>query len=239
MVEDLQRLLVGLRFIDGIEKVEHVPYPAGDEVWVRFNNHLDMNKLGGIAKRHDARVVKFGRLPSKLPRPLAEILWDGIEYVISKNISGWAEFTASLGFEPDGIAKIAADAHGPYQLFIATQEEGVQILYEYLGLKYVAPSARAKPVTPPKPPTAVVAKSASPGPTRVAPVTPSVPVPSPTPKPTQAVSTPPVQAPIVTGQTIPKGQYRPHAWGQQVTSSEPKPPPPKPKDEKSSENQAS
>ena len=172
MVGDFQRRLVELRFLDGIEKVEHVPYPDRDEFWVRFNRRLDMKKIEEIAKKHDATVVKFGGLPSKLPRPLAEILWDGVSHVIAKKISAWTKFTASLGFEPDGIAKIAADAHGPYQIFIATQEEGVQILYEYVGLKYVAPAPPPKPAA--KPPVPVAAKPVSPAPRPIAQATPPV-----------------------------------------------------------------
>jgi hypothetical protein len=161
MVDDFQRRLVELRFVDGVEKVEHVPYLNGDEFWVRFNRRLDTKKIEEIAKKHGATVVKFGGLPSKLPRPLAELLWDGVGQVIVKKIGGWTKFTASLGFEPDGIAKIASDAHGPYQIFIATQEEGVQILYEYLGLKYIPPALPPRPAAPAKPP---VVKPAIPAP---------------------------------------------------------------------------
>jgi len=189
MVGDFQRRVSELRFVDGIEKVEHIAYPSGEEFWVRFNRRLDMKRLDEIAKKHGATVVKFGGLPSKLPRPLAEILWDGVSQVIVKNISGWEKLTASLGFEPAGIAKIAADAHGPYQIFIATQEEGVQILYEYLGLKYTAPEPPPKPAAPAKPPVPAAAKPVLPAPApRPAPTTPpavkpTVPVPATPPKP--------------------------------------------------------
>jgi hypothetical protein len=186
MVDEFQRRVTELRFVDGIEKVEHVPYPNGDEFWVRFNRRLDIRQIEEIAKKHGASLVKFGGLPSKLPRPLAEILWDGVSYVIVKKISGWTKFAASLGFEPDGIAKIAADAHGPYQIFIGTQEESVQILYEYLGLKYVPPAPPPKPAAPAKPPVAAAGKPVLAAPRSTAPTTP--------PKPTLAVpatATPP------------------------------------------------
>jgi hypothetical protein len=229
MVEDFQRRVTELRFVEGIEKVEHVDYATGDEFWVRFNRPLDLKELRDIAGKHGAALVKFGGLPSKLPRPLAEILWDGVGHVITKKIGGWSKFTASLGFEPDGIAKIATDAHGPYQIFIATQEEGVQILYEYLGVEYVAP---AKPVAPPpKAPTVAVAKTTPPAP-KPPPATPA-PVAS---KP-QSSTQPAQTAPASTPQPIPasepappKGQYRPHAWGQALTTSETKSA--SPKDEK-------
>jgi hypothetical protein len=147
VVGDLERRLVELRFIDGIQKVEHVPYQSGDQFWVRFDKPLDFAKLEQIVKKHNCTMVRFANIPSRLPRALAEMVWDGVSHVITRNISGWEKFKSSLGFEPDGIAKIASDLHGPYEIFMATDEEGVQILYELLGLKYVAPP----PPSPPKP----------------------------------------------------------------------------------------
>jgi hypothetical protein len=94
-------------------------------------------------------MVTFAKIPSKLPRKLSELIWDGVSLVVAKNISGWMKFKASLGFEPEGIAKIATDLHGPYQIFMTTDEAGVEVLYEYLGVKYAPPP----PPTPPKPTT--------------------------------------------------------------------------------------
>lgn len=168
MVADLGRRLVELRFIEGIEKVEHVPYPTGDEFWVRLNRPLDFAHLSDLVEKHGYLMVKFAKLPSKLPRGLSEMLWNGVTHVIAKKMSGWSKFASSLGLEPEGIAKIAHDLDGQYQIFIATTEEGIELLYEYLGLKYVAP-APPPPVTPAKPalpaagkPAAVIAKPATP-----------------------------------------------------------------------------
>jgi hypothetical protein len=152
VVSDLERRLVELRFLDGVEKVEHVPYPTGDQLWVRFNKPLDLHKLEEVARKHNCATVTFANVPSRLPKRLAEVLWDGVTHVITKKISRWSKFKASLGFEPEGIAKVAIDLYGPYQIFITTGEEGVQVLYEYLGLKHVPSSpptpAAPKPVVP-------------------------------------------------------------------------------------------
>jgi hypothetical protein len=157
---DLERRLVELRFIEGIEKVEHVPYPTGDQFWVRFNRPLDFGKLEDLVKKHGYLMARFANLPSKLPRGLSEMLWNGVTHVIAKNMSEWSKFTSSLGFEPEGIAKIADDLHGQYQIFIATTEEGIQLLYEYLGLKYIPP-APPPPVAAAKPPVPTAAKPVS------------------------------------------------------------------------------
>ena len=157
MIADLQRRIVELRFVAGIEKAEHVPFPTGDQFWVRFDHSMDLGKLEDIVTKHGCFIVKFAGLPSKLPRGLSEMLWDGVTHVITRRVSGWVKFTASLGSEPDGIAKIVTDMHGPYEIFMATEEEGIKILYEYLGLQY-SPPEPPKPVTPIKPPVLTTAK---------------------------------------------------------------------------------
>lgn len=207
MVGDLERRVVELRFLDGVEKVEHVPYQTGDQFWVRFNKPLDLKRLHEVLKGHGYSMVSFAGIPSKLPRKLAEVLWDGVSLVIVKNVTGWAKFKASLGFEPEGIAKIATDLHGPYEIFMTTDEAGVQVLYEYLGVKYVPP---APPPQPPKP--ATPAK----------PVAPTVARPSPPPnvqRPAAPVSTPPT----ATGPSSPSQpeQAKPVAQQQLVAAATP------------------
>jgi hypothetical protein len=168
MFAELEHRVAELRSIDGIEKVEHVQFSTGDQFWVRFNRPLDMQKLEDIVKKHGYQLIRFGGLPSKLPRKLSEVMWDGVTHVIVRNTSGWMKFTSSLGLEPDGIGKIVLDLHGPYQIFIAVNEDCVQILYDYLGVKYVPPAPSTKLVPPAqpanaaaKPPVAAVSKPAS------------------------------------------------------------------------------
>ena len=180
MFTELEHRVSELRFIDGIEKVEHVRFSTGEQFWVRFNRPIDMQKLQDIIRKRGCQLIKFGGLPSKLPRKLSEVLWNGVTHVIVRNISGWEKFTSSLGFEPDGIGKIVLDLHGPYQIFIAMNEDGVQVLYDYLGVRYVPPAPPTKPVAPAVKPAAApkpavpqqpgasaptTAKSASPSPT--------------------------------------------------------------------------
>lgn len=199
MIAELERRINELRFIDGIEKVEHVPYQSGDQFWVRINRPFDLGKLGEIVKKHGYSIVPFAGLPSKLPRGLAELLWDGVTHVITKGITGWSEFTSKVGFEPDGIAKLAIDLHGPHRIFIATNEEGIQLLYEYLGVKYVPPAppppkpaAPAKPVAPAaaKPAQPATPKSVPPAPSPVATVQPAQPKVAPQPTTAQTSTAP-------------------------------------------------
>jgi hypothetical protein len=184
VIAELDRRISELRFIEGVEKVEHVPYQDGDQFWVRFNRPFDLAKVNEIAKKHGYLMVRFAGLPSKLPRGLAEMLWNGVTHVITRNMSGWSRLTSKFGFEPDGVAKLAMDLHGPFRIFIATSEEGIQIVYEYVGVNYVPPAPPPKPVapTPPKP----VAPSPKPAQPATAPTT------APTPTPQKPAETKPV-----------------------------------------------
>ncbi|MGA3297266.1 MAG: hypothetical protein ABSD41_07420 [Candidatus Bathyarchaeia archaeon] len=172
----MERRSAELRFIDGIEKVEHVPFSTGDQFWVRFNRPIDLKRLQGVVRSNGCKLIKFGGLPSKLPRKLSEVLWSGVTHVIVKKGGGFEKFTSMLGFEPVGIAKIVTDLHGPYQIFIATDEDGVHVLYDYLGLKYVPPAPPPpKAAPPPKPPTPAAKPPSTPPPPAPAPQVPAAP----------------------------------------------------------------
>ena len=189
MIADLGRRVNELRFLDGIEKAEHVPYPTGDEFWVRFNRPLDMSRLLEVLAKYNLQLVKFGALPSKLPRKLGEILWDGVTHVVVKRINFMGLLTSFLGFEPEGVAKIAKDLHSSYPIFIAKNEEGMKLLYDYLGIKYVPPAPPPpKPVAPAIPAATPAAKP----PVAQKPTTPGT-TPPPQAKPAQP--SPLVQAP--------------------------------------------
>lgn len=180
MPSELELRSAELRFLDGIEKVEQVHFSTGDQFWVRFNRPIDLKRLQDVVKKNSCQLIKFGGLPSKLPRKLSEVLWDGVTHVIVKRIGGWGRFTSALGLEPEGIAKVALDLHESFQIFMAMNEEGVRVLYDYLGVKYVAPAPKtappAKPPVPvarptPSPPPHPVPSAASPNPTAPTPLT--------------------------------------------------------------------
>ena len=183
-MSQLEQRLVELRFIDGVEKVEHVPFPTGDQFWVRFDHPFDMQKLEQKARNRGCRVIKFGGLLAKLPRGPSEVLWDGVTHVIVKEISQWSKFISRLGFEPDGIGKIAIDLHNSNQIFMAMNEVGIQLLYDYLGVKYVPP--------PPKPSVAPAKLAPKPSTPTVEPASKAQNPPGET-KPSTSAQTPPAE----------------------------------------------
>lgn len=131
MFADVEARIAELRGRPEVRRAELVRYPSGVQFWVVFRNAIDIDRLRKAAGKFGYTVVRFASLPSKLPRNLAEILWDGVCYVIVKEYTWFDKIKSFFGAEPEGIAKIAEDLHHPDQIYIARNEEGMQILLEY------------------------------------------------------------------------------------------------------------
>jgi hypothetical protein len=161
-----------------VRRVEYVKYPQGNEYWVTFreDRRLDMRRFERIVNKHDYRIIRFGGLPSKLPKGFSELLWNGVTHVVVKEISGLDKLKAVLGFEPEGIARIAEWGHGHYQIFGAGTWEGLKILFDYLDLEMpMPPPAPAPPkpaAAPPRPAPGSAARPPAPAQTQPAPATP-------------------------------------------------------------------
>ncbi len=166
---------------------------SGPQLWVQFKDKMNKGELKKIAHKHGYRVVGFGAVPSKLPRGLGEMLWNGVTHIITKEHSSLSGLMGLIGFEPKGVAKVARHLHGPNDIYITDSEEGYKILCEYLGIKYEPPPP---PPTPPKP-AATPAKPATPASTtKPPPATPSAApaqAKAPAPTPTLAQQTTPPQ----------------------------------------------
>jgi hypothetical protein len=174
MVGDVARRINELRFLEGVEKVEHVPYSDRDEFWVRFNRPIDLRRLAKVVSEHHYELVKFGSFPSKLPSKLDGLVWNGVAYVILRQIGFIGLLAAFFGFEPGGVAKIVKDLQSSQPIFITTNEEGVKILYDYIGLEYTPPTPEPtlKTGSPTKPATQSPAKPTPPKPSAAATVQP-------------------------------------------------------------------
>ena len=140
MVGDEERRINELRFVAGVEKAEHVQFPDRDEFWVRFIDPIDLRRLVRVANEYHYEVVKFGGLPSKLPSRLGELLWNGVSYVIVRRIGFRGLLASFLGSEPEGVAKVVKDLSSSQDIFVTSSEDGIEVLYAYLGLSYSPPN---------------------------------------------------------------------------------------------------
>jgi hypothetical protein len=130
MIADLESHAAELRFLPGIKDVDIVPFPSGKELWVILSHPIELDKLQKASASSGCTVVKSGWLPSKLPRSLAEMIWDGVMYVVAKEAHGWKRF----GFTRSSMAtaKIARDLVTGDTIYHVNNDEGLAILRDYL-----------------------------------------------------------------------------------------------------------
>jgi hypothetical protein len=130
MIADPESLAPELRLLRGVKDVEIVGFPSGKELWVVLRDPIDTDGLQRASSRLGYAVVKSGSLPSKLPRSLAEMIWDGVTHVVTRHPHGWKKLISTLGSRP--VAEIARDLATGDTIYQINDSDGLAILREYL-----------------------------------------------------------------------------------------------------------
>lgn len=124
MISDPESVASTLRPLPGIKDIDIVQFPSGKELWVVMRDSMNLSRLRKTSESLGYIVARRGSWVSKLPRSLAEMIWDGVTYVITKHTHapGKQEFTAR-------IMKDLATGDTIYHIIDA---DGLEILKEYL-----------------------------------------------------------------------------------------------------------
>jgi hypothetical protein len=124
MISDPEPVAAMLRSVPGVKDVDIVQFPSGKELWVVLKNPVEIDRLQGISDGLGFKASKRGTLVSKLPRSLAEMIWDGVTLVIRKSeqASGKQAYAARL------MKNIVTGD----MIYHAIDTEGLKILQEYL-----------------------------------------------------------------------------------------------------------
>jgi hypothetical protein len=130
MITDPEAFVSELRRLRGVKDVEIVEFQSGKELWVVLRDPIDIGALERISASFHYNVVKSGSLPSKLPRSLAEMIWDGTTHVVTRHPQGWKKLVSTLGLRP--AAKIARDLATGDTVCQVNDGDGLAILREYL-----------------------------------------------------------------------------------------------------------
>jgi hypothetical protein len=130
MITDPEAFVSELRRLRGVKDVEIVEFQSGKELWVVLRDPIDIVALERISAAFHYTVVKSGSLPSKLPRSLAEMIWDGTTHVITRHPHGWKRLVSTLRLRP--AAKIVRDLATGDTIYHVNDGDGLQILREYL-----------------------------------------------------------------------------------------------------------
>lgn len=130
MIADPESVATELRRLPGVKDIDIVAFPSGKELWVILSDTINIDKLRTASASSGYKVVKSGWLPSKLPRSLAEMIWDGTTHVVTKHPHGWKKLISTLGSRP--VVEIARDLATGDTVYHINDSDGLAILREYL-----------------------------------------------------------------------------------------------------------
>jgi hypothetical protein len=130
MITDPESLVPELRQLRGVKDVEIVGFPSGKELWVVLRDPIDTDGLHRASASLGYAVLRSGSLASKLPRSLAEMIWDGTTHIVTKHPHGWKKLISTLGMRP--AVKIAKDLVTGDTFYNVNDSDGLAILREYL-----------------------------------------------------------------------------------------------------------
>ena len=124
MLGDPESVARTLRPLAGVKDIDIVGFPSGKELWVILRNPIDLAKLARVSDQLGFTVARRGAWVSKLPRSLAELIWDGLTYVISRHTHAPGKHKPA--------AKITKDLATGNMIYHAIDDNGLTILQEYL-----------------------------------------------------------------------------------------------------------
>jgi len=124
MTGDPESVASALRPLSGIKDVDIVQFPSGKELWVVLRGPIDLDRLRKTSESLGYIVARRGSWVSKLPRSLAEMIWDGVMYVVTRHthVPGKQEF----------VARVMKDLATGDTVYDAVEGDGLKILQEYL-----------------------------------------------------------------------------------------------------------
>lgn len=124
MLGDPESVAPTLRSQSGVKDVDIVEFPSGKQLWVVLRNPINLDRLGTISDSKGYMVTKRGGWVSKLPRSLAEMIWDGLMYVVTKH--------THVPGKHESAARIMKDLATGNTIYHAIDNDGLAILQEYL-----------------------------------------------------------------------------------------------------------
>jgi hypothetical protein len=124
MIDDPEPVASALRSAPGVKDVDVVQFPSGKELWVVLKDPINIDRLQSISESLGYIVARRGSLISKLPRSLAEMVWDGVTYVITKH--------THVPEEHENSARVMKDLATGDLIYHVIDADGLQILKEYL-----------------------------------------------------------------------------------------------------------
>lgn len=126
MISDPEQVASTLRPLSGVKDVDIVQFPSGRELWIVLRDPINLDRLRKISEGLGYIVARRDLLLSKLPRSLAEMIWDGVTYIITKH--------SHVPGKHESVARIIRDLATGDTVYHTIDSDGLRILKEYLKL---------------------------------------------------------------------------------------------------------
>jgi hypothetical protein len=128
MTENPESAAAELRGHPGIKDVDVVQFPSRKELWVVLREPVNVGRLQRASADLGFTVATRGSFASKLPRSLAEMIWDGVTHEVRG--SGGRTRLGRGGSAL--VAKIAKDLATGDTVYHVNDNDGLKVLLEYL-----------------------------------------------------------------------------------------------------------
>jgi hypothetical protein len=124
MIGDPEPVASELRSAPGVKDVDIVQFPSGKELWVVLRDPINIDRLRRASESLGYIVARRGSLISGLPRSLAEMVWDGVTYVIIKH--------THVPGDQRPAARLMKNLVTGDMIYHTVDSDGLKILQEYL-----------------------------------------------------------------------------------------------------------
>jgi hypothetical protein len=101
-----------------------VQFALGKELWVVLKDPINIDRLRRISESLGYMVTRRTPLTSKLPRSLAEMVWDGVTYVVTKH--------THVPWRQECSARVMKNLATGDMIYHVMDADGLEILKEYL-----------------------------------------------------------------------------------------------------------
>jgi hypothetical protein len=124
MIGDPETVALALRSAPGVKDVDVIQFPSRKELWVVLKDPINIDRLQSVSESLGYIVARRGSLISRLPRSLAEMVWDGVTYVITKH--------THVPGKQECSARVMKDLATGDIIYHVMDADGLEILKEYI-----------------------------------------------------------------------------------------------------------
>jgi hypothetical protein len=124
MINDPESIATAVRPMSGVKDVDVVQFPSEKELWIVLKDPVNLDRLRQASEHFGYVVARRGSWASMLPRSLAEMIWDGVMYVVARH--------THVPGKGECAARVMKDLATGDTIYHIVEADGLEILKDYL-----------------------------------------------------------------------------------------------------------